>query len=179
LTMVIGDWESMKAAVRENPAINAALNAIDAKRDAYLVQAFDISSGKALGAVLVDTGKLSFRVKWAVTVGDTVLVADSLKRTLVYSLKTGQQRGKVMGHVWTASAKGDHMLVEMAPGLVELYDTGTLQPLSRYSFSSRISNAEFTGDGNTLMVLTSDQAVYQLKTNVAPEASARVEETAK
>jgi WD40 repeat protein len=176
LTLVIGDWDSMKAAAKENPSLNAALNAIDGKRDAYILQAFDLLTGKPLGAVLVDTGKLSFHVKWAVTIGDTVLVADSINRTLVYSLKTGQQRGKVPGYVWATSAKGDRMLVEMGRGMVEMYDTATLQPITHFSFPSRISDAEFTGDGNTLMVLTSDQTVYQLNTDVAAQASARADE---
>lgn len=163
LTLVIGDWDSMKAAAKENAALNTALNSINGKRDAYILQAFEVATGKLLGTVLVDTGKLSFRVKWAVTFGDTVLVADSLNRTLVYSLKSGQQKGKVPGYVWATSAKGDRMLVEMGHGVVDLYDTGTLQPLAHYSFPSRLSDAEFTGDGSTLMVLTADQTVYQFK----------------
>jgi hypothetical protein len=127
----------------------------------------------------VDTGKLSFRVKWASTIGDTVLVADSLNRTLVYSLKSGQQRGKVPGYVWAISAKGNRMLVEMGQGLAEMYDTGTLQPVAHFSFPARLSDAEFTGDGSTLLVLTSDQTVYQLKTDAATQAVAGVGESAK
>jgi len=177
LTMVVGDLDSMKAAAKEDPNIHKALNAIDSKRDAYLLQAFDVATGKPLGSVLVDTGKLSFRVRWAVTVGDTVLVADSLNRTLVYSLKTGLQRGKVLGYVWATSPKGDRMLVEDGHGQSEMYDTLTLQSLARYGFPSRISDAEFTADGKTLMVLTSDQTVYQFNTNAGAQAAARVEST--
>lgn len=71
------------------------------------------------------------------------------------------------------------MLVEMSHGMGEMYDTNTLQSLSTYSFSSRISDAKFTADGKTLVVLTSDQNVYQFKTDNAAQANARVEETAK
>jgi WD40 repeat protein len=169
LTLVIGDWDSMKAAAKEDAALNAALNSINGKRDAYILQAFEVATGKLLGTVLVDTGKFSFRVKWAETFGDTVLVADSLNRTLVYSLKSGQQKGKVPGYVWATTAKGDRMLVEMGHGVVDLYDTSTLQPLAHYSFPSRLSDAGFTGDGSTLMVLTADQTVYQLKAVVQQE----------
>ena len=178
LTLVTGDWDGIKAAARENPGVNAALNAIDAKRDAYLLQAFEATTGKPLGAVLVDTGKLSFRVLGAVTVGDMVLVADSLNRTLVYSLKSGQQKGKVPGRVWATTIKGDRMLVEMGHGVADLYDTSTLQPVAHYSFSSRLSDAEFTGDGSALMVLTADQTVYQLK-GAAQQENASAADTAK
>jgi WD40 repeat protein len=175
LTLVIGNWDGMKAAAKEDPALDAALNSINGKRDAYIVQAFELATGKPLGAVLVDTGKLSFRVKWAVTLGDTVLVADSLNRTLVYSLKSGQQRGKIPGYVWAATGKGDRMLVEMGHGLADLYDTNTLQPLAHYSFPSRLSDAEFTAGGGTLMVLTADQTVYQLKAAAQQENASAAE----
>ena len=126
----------------------------------------------------MDTGKLSFHVKWAVTMGDTVIVADSINRTLVYSLKSGQQKGKLPGYVWAASAKGDRMLVETGHGVVDMYDTTTLQPLAHYSFPSRLSDAQFSEDGSTFMILTADQTVYQLNIDAAAQ-SARVEEKTK
>jgi hypothetical protein len=178
LTLVIADWDSMRAAAKEDAALNTALNSINGKRDAYILQAFEVLTGKLLGTVLVDTGKLSFRVKWAETFGDTVLVADSLNRTLVYSLKSGQQKGKVPGYVWATTIKGDRMLVEMGHGIADLYDTSTLQPLAHYSFSSRLSDAEFTSDGSALMVLTADQDVYQLKA-AAQQENASAAATAK
>lgn len=179
LTLMISDLDSIKAAAKENPGLNTALNSIDSKRDAYVLEAFEVASGKPLGAVLVDTGKLSFHVRWAVTMGDTVIVADSINRTLIYSLKSGQQKGKLPGYVWAATAKGDRMLVEMGHGVVDMYDTTTLQPLAHYSFPSRLSDAQFSGDGSTFMVLTADQTVYQLNTDAAAQASARVEEKSK
>jgi outer membrane protein assembly factor BamB len=178
LTLVIRDLDSIKAAAKENPSLNAALNSVQAKRDAYLLEAFEVGTGKPLGAVLVDTGKLSFNVKWAVTMGDTVIVADSINRTLVYSLKSGQQKGKLPGYVWATSAKGDRMLVEMGRGVVDMYDTTTLQPLAHYSFPSRLSDAQFSEDGSTFMILTADQTVYQLNIDAAAQ-SARVEEKSK
>lgn len=178
LTLVIGDLDSIKAAAKENPGLNAALNSIDSKRDAYVLEAFEVTTGKPLGAVLVDTGKLSFHVKWAVTMGDTVFVADSLNRTLIYSLKSGQQKGKLPGYVWAASAKGGRMLVEAGHGVVDMYDTATLQPLAHYSFPSRLSDAQFSADGSTFMILTADQTVYQLNTDATAQ-SARVEEKPK
>jgi hypothetical protein len=178
VTLVIRDTDSIKAAAKENPSLNAALNSVQAKRDAYLLEAFEVATGKPLGAVLVDTGKLSFNVKWAVTMGDTVIVADSINRTLVYSLKSGQQKGKLPGYVWATSAKGDRMLVEMGRGVVDMYDTTTLQPLAHYSFPSRLSDAQFSEDGSTFMILTADQTVYQLNIDAAAQ-SARVDEKSK
>ena len=178
LTLVVDEYDSIKAAAKENPSLSNMLNTIDAKRDAYLIQAFETTTGKLLGSMLVDTGKLSFKVTRAVTVGDTVLVTDSHDRVLVYSLKSGEQRGKVLGHILAASPNGDRMLVGLDHGVAEMYDTNSLQVLSRFGFPSRISDAEFTQDGAKLMVLTADQTVYQLKSVPEPE-KAQADDSAK
>jgi WD40 repeat protein len=162
LTLVVGNFDNIKEAAKEDPQLNAVLNTIDGKRDVYMLQAFEAKTGKLLGNVIVDTGKLSFKVEWAVTVGDTMLVADSIDRTLVYSLQLGQQKGKILGHLRAATADGSRMLIELNRGIVEVFETATLQPVNHLSFPSRISHAQFTGDGKTLMVLTADQNVYQL-----------------
>lgn len=146
------------------------------KKDSYLIQAFDASNGKQLGSVLVDSGNLSFKVRSAITVGDTVFVYDSNHRTLVYSLKTGEQRGKVQGRILATSATGDRMLIAADRSVGELYDTTSMERLSRYVFPNRISDADFMQDGR-LMVLTSDQAVYQFKS--ASEARVTSTETPK
>ena len=162
LTFVVDDNDSIKAAAREDSGLSNRLKTISGK-DAYLIQAFEATTGNPLGNVLVDTGKLSFKVKAAHTIGDTVFVSDSNHRTLVYSLKSGEQRGKVQGRTWAASPKGDRMLVDSDRGVAELYDTASLQLLSRFVFPARISDADFALGGSELMVLTADQTVYQLR----------------
>jgi hypothetical protein len=82
---------------------------------------------------------------------------------LVYSLKSGDQVGKVFGQSRALSARGDKMLVENGKGNVDLYDTTTLQSLAHFTFPALISEAGFSGDGNSLYVLTIDQNVYNVK----------------
>jgi hypothetical protein len=125
-----------------------------------------------LGAVLVDTGNLSFKVHWATTTGDTVLVGDSRHRTLIYSLKTGEQRGKILGEPRAVSKAGDRVLVDTGKGEADLYDVASLQPVAHFTFPSRIIRAEFTDDGSGLFILTADQNVYSVK-NPTLEATGR------
>jgi outer membrane protein assembly factor BamB len=162
LTMLISDWGAIKDAANEDPALAKRLSDIDNKHDAYVLQAFEPQTGKLLGSILVDTGKLSFRVTGGYTAGDMVFVEDSINRTLVYSLKTGEPKGSFIGHVITASAAGDNVLIENEDGSADLYDTATMQSLTHYNFPARLVDADFARDGS-LMVLTSDQTVYQLK----------------
>lgn len=166
LTLVIADYDDIKEEAKGDPSLSSRLNAIEGrkgKRDSYVVRAFDAVSGKNLGAVLVDTGNLSFKVRWANTIGDTVVVGDSKDRTLVYSLKTGEQKGKIPGQTKAASKTGDRILVDTGKGSADLYDLASLQPVTHFAFPTRIVRAEFADDGNSIFVLTADQNVYNLK----------------
>jgi WD40 repeat protein len=174
LTMLVADYASIKAEAKEDASLNARLQAIEGtegKKDSYVLRVFDSLSGKDLGAVLVDTNNLSFRVIWATTILDTVLVGDSINRTLVYSLKSGTQKGKIFGSPRAISNDGTKMLVEGNAGTADLYDIATLASVAHFTFSSRIIHAEFTADGNAVLVLTADQTVYRLKTGASQEGS--------
>jgi WD40 repeat protein len=166
LALVIADYDNIKQEAKSNPALAARLEALGGgqeKKAAYVVQVTEALTGKNLGEVLVDTGKLSFRVIGAIAAGDAVLVTDSDHRALVYSLKSGDQKGKVFGNVRAVSSNGDRMLVENGKGNVELYNTSTLESLAHFSFPALIGKAEFSADDNTLYVLTTDQTVYTVK----------------
>jgi WD40 repeat protein len=171
VTMLVIDYDAIKAEAKEDATLNAKLQAIEGtegKKDSYVLRVFDAQNGNDLGAVLVDTGKLSFRVLWATTVRDTVLVGDSINRTLVYSLKSGAQKGKILGDPRAISNDGSKMLIETGKGAADLYDIATLKTLAHFTFPSRIVHAEFTAENNKLMVLTADQSVYQVNVEAPP-----------
>lgn len=155
-----------EADVRGDPALKAQLDAIPKKtssRDAYVLKVADARSGKVLNTIVVDTGHGSFSIRTIEVTSNAVLVRDSDGRTLVYSLQSGRQLGKVLGTALAVSKSGEKMLVETGRGKADLVDISTLQPLARYTFPSHIVRAEFADDGNLISVLTGDQTVYQLR----------------
>lgn len=111
--------------------------------------------------ILVDSGNLSFLVRGAVSAGDSVFVLDSKKRTLVYSLKSGEKRGEVFGSAVAVSATGERVLIENGRGVMDLYDTETMKSLKHFTFPSRIVEATFLKD-DKVMVLTADENVYEV-----------------
>jgi len=176
MTSVIATYDAIRQEAKNNPALAAKLHALGGeqeKKTSYVIEVTDALTGKILGDVLIDTGKLSFKVKRAICAADTVLVTDSENRTLVYSLKSGDQKGKVFGNVRALSADGGRMLVENGKGNVDLYDISTLQSLAHFVFPALIGKADFSDDGSTLYVLTIDQSVYNIKTP-APQQSVAV-----
>src|SRR5215813_4159584 len=172
LTAVTTDYETIKADAKTDSALHSKLEAIKGKQgDFYEVRAFDALTGKNLGGVLVDTGKRAFKIRTASTVGEVVLVRDSLHRTLVYSLKSGEVRGTVMGDLRGVSNSGDRMLVDNGKGEAGLYDIASLKEITHFNFPSGIVHAEFANDGSTILVLTGDQIVYRVKNAEAQESA--------
>jgi WD40 repeat protein len=172
LTLVFDSYDSIKAEAKNDPVLSQRFSTMQDRRFANLIQMLDPVTGKTQGAVLVGTGEVSFLLRDAVTAGDTVLVYDSENRTQVYSLKSGEQKGKVLGKFQAISTAGDKMLVENGKGECDLYDTATLQSLAHFTFPARLIHAEFVSTGN-LLVLTADQIVYELNTPSTQQAGVR------
>jgi hypothetical protein len=136
ITFVVADYDKIKEAARQDSALSARVDAIGSKQGkqaSYLLQVIEARSQKPLGNVLVDTGNLSFRVENAVAAGNNVFISDSLNRTLVYALKSGDQRGKVFGNALTTTENGDRVLVENGFGNVDL----TIRPACSQCSTSR------------------------------------------
>lgn len=163
LTISTSSWEDIKLAVKNDPVLTAKLNSMEGKREgAHLLEIFDPQSGNQLGTLLIDTGKRSFDVDRAYAVGDIAYITDvDNHRTLVYSLKTSEQKGQLIGHIVACSSNGDVVLMENEDGMTDLYSIETLKPLNHFAFPSPILRANFLSDGN-LMVLTADQNLYRL-----------------
>lgn len=174
MTMVIGDYESIKSEAESDARLAARLNAIEGKlgkQDSYVLRVLDAATGNDLGAVLVDTGNLSFRVTKATAVRDTVLVEDNLNRTLIYSLKSGNESGKVFGRARAVSNTGALLLAENGNGQADLYEVASLKSLAHYTFPERIAYAQFLPSDSALMVVTADQTVYRLQVPAGGPAS--------
>jgi len=174
LNLLIANYGNIKDAVKDDPRLREQLASMDAKKDSYLIQSLDSATGRPLGAVLVDTGKLSFKVERAISASDTVVVDDSINRVLVYSLKSGQQNGKVFGRFRAVSRAGDKMLVENGSGVVDIYETASIKSLTHLTFPARIIHAEFAGDDKSVLILSADQHVYRVSSS-GPEKVADIQ----
>jgi hypothetical protein len=83
-------------------------------------------------------------------------------RTRVYSLSTGEQKGRVFGTRAAMNTTTGLMAVENGAGKLILYEQSTLQRRHELTFSHPVSMAAFSADGKRLFVLTSDQTAFVL-----------------
>ncbi|HEX8286171.1 MAG TPA: M48 family metalloprotease [Pyrinomonadaceae bacterium] len=171
-TMVLS-WavrsEHAKAEIKADPRLKERLAAMGDKEGDYFIQTVDARTGRAAGTLLVETGKGSFRIEDMFAAGDYLVVSDSSNRVLLYSLSSGEQRGKYFGRAPAISKAAGLLSVETERGQLTLFDLSTGERRDRYDFSSPVSLAHFGDDGKRLLVLTADQTVYLL--DLAAKAS--------
>jgi WD40 repeat protein len=150
------------AEIKDSPALKQQMSALKEKEGDYLLKVLDVKTGQMLGQLMIETGKGSFRVKDVFTSGDWVVISDNQNRTLVYSLRSGQQAGKVFGRRAAVSPASNLLCVEKEDGVLVLHDLTSFEERRHLSFTSPISLISFSPDGKRLFVLTADETAYVL-----------------
>jgi hypothetical protein len=164
-TLVLGWAVSTKAAkaeIQSDPALKARLAQLREKEGDYFLQVVGARRGEMLSRLLIETGKGSFRIRNVFAVGEWIVISDSENRVLVYSLKTGEERGKVFGGRAAVARATGLLSVENERGQLTIYDLKTMSKRDTYNFNSPVSLARFSADGRRLFVLTANQTAYVL-----------------
>lgn len=163
---VVLAWPASGATAREesrrSPGLRRQLEALEETEGDYFLQVIDARSGDARGALFVETGKRSFSMTNVRAGGDWVIVQDSQTRARVYSIATGDQKGRVFGTVAAASMTAGWLAVENGAGRLQIYDLATLQQRDAHIFSRPVILAKFSADGRRLFVVTADQTAFVL-----------------
>jgi len=154
--------DAAKEEIKADPKLAAQLAAMKEKEGDYLVEILDAKDGSRKGSLLIETGKGSFRLKNVYAAGERVVVTDNLNRVLVYSLATGEQKGRAFGNYPVVSDSLSLMCVENERCKIAVYDLSTMEKRDELVFSNPVSMLRFSGDGRRLLVLTSNQTVYVL-----------------
>jgi hypothetical protein len=151
-----------KAEIKSNPVLSSRLATMKEKEGDYFIQTLDAQTGKVTGALLIETGKGSFRIASVTVAGDWVVIADTQNRVLLYSLSSGEQKGRFFGGNSTIAKASNLLCVENERGQLTIYDLATMQKRDQFLFSSPVSLAQFSADGKRLFVLTANQTAYVL-----------------
>jgi WD40 repeat protein len=164
--------KAASAEIKSSPALSAQMSGLKEKEGDYLLKVLDLKNGQTLGQLLIETGKGSFRIRDIIVNSDLIVISDTQNRTLVYSLSTGRQKGKMFGARADASSVNNLLAVENGDGLMTLYDLNTLDKREQFTFPSRISLLRFSEDGKRLFILTANQTVYILDATLFSVAKA-------
>ena len=154
--------QAAKMEINSDPRLAQQLARMKEKEGDYFLKIVDAQNGNELGKLLIETGKGSFRLSRILPAGDSVIVTDTQNRVLVYSLKTGEQKGRVFGAYAAVSQASKLLCVENESGNIAVYDLESMEKRDEFRFSSSISMLRFSEDGRRLFVLTAAQTVYLL-----------------
>jgi hypothetical protein len=154
--------EAAKSEISGDSRLTQLLAGMKDKVGNYFLKIVNAQSGKELGKLLIETGNASFRASNITAAGDSVMVKDTRNRMLVYSLKTGEQKGRVFGAYATLSPASKLLCVENESGKLAVYDLETMEKRDEFVFTSPIAMLRFSQDGNRLFVLTFAQTIYIL-----------------
>jgi len=165
--------EGAKLELKNNEDLAKRWPRADASGEDYLLEAVEPRTGKIAGGAMVRTNKGAFRVMEAETSGSWLVVSDSSNRILVYSVKTGEQKGILFGRRPVISADGSLLAVENERGEMSLYDLKTLERRQQYVFTSPIVYSYFAQDNRRLFVLTGNQTAYFLQLPQAETTEAK------
>jgi hypothetical protein len=163
--------DAAKAEIKNDSKLSQQLAGMKEKEGDYLIQILDARTGGDLGKLLVETGKGSFRLSNVFAAGDWVIITDTRNRVLIYSLKTGEMKGRVFGGYATVSPVGNLLCVENESGKLSVYDLSTMEKREQITFSSPVALVRFTEDGRRLFVLTSNQTTYLFDTTAISKSS--------
>ena len=165
--------DAAKSEISGDPRLTQMLAKMKEKEGDYFLKIVDAQSGNEIGKLLIETGKGSFRVSNIFAVGDSVIVKDTRNRVLIYSIKSGEQKGRVFGAYATVSQSTKLLCVENESGKLAVYDLETMDKRDEFIFTRPISMLRFSQDGRRLFVLTVSQTVYIL--DVSKVAQSRAE----
>jgi WD40 repeat protein len=151
-----------QAEVKNDARLSKQLAAMKEKEGDYYLQVVDARTGEEKGRLLIETGKGSFRINGVFAVGDWIVISDSENRVLLYSLSTGEQKGKVFGGDPTINQVSGLLCVKNESGQLTLYNLASMEKRDQFVFSSPVSTTAFSPNGKNLFVLTANQIAYVL-----------------
>jgi hypothetical protein len=166
------DKDQAKARLKENPTLTARAKEMGDKDDDYLMEVVDAYDGKAVGTLLVETGKGSFDIDYGFSERDWLVLRDSKNRVLAYSIKDGILRHRFFGSYAAINPTKNQIVVENYPGELNFYDLATGDVQTGLAFPGSTVFLRFSLDGKKLFVLNSEQTAYVFDVEKLPARAA-------
>ncbi len=144
---------------KESPELKKKRDGIKNREGMVLAEALDLATGKGLGTVLIDTGSRLDTRATARTAGRTLFLEDRNRRTLAYSLDTGERLGQQFGKVLAVNAARGLVGVQNHPGAIVVFDS-SMRRVIEYTLPGNVIYAGFDQPGNRLLAVTGSQEVF-------------------
>lgn len=158
-------WRANDSAVRaeQQRSPDASHRTTSNKSSFFELEIIDLTTGKPLGWIEVDSHDDTFGISYVGAAGDYVVVRDTIGRLLMYSISSGKLLGRFLGHGFEIVPGGSPILcVFRLKGRMEFYRPGNWSPAATIRLPWSTSLVRFSPDGKQLFALTDDQAAYAI-----------------
>jgi hypothetical protein len=157
-----------KALLKTDSALKAKMQALSKRKNARIVEVLDLATGKQKFVLPIDTGEGSFEISDVDVVGDTTVLTDSSGRLLVFNPQ-GERTARIFARRPVFDRTGKLMVASLEPGRVALYDSPSMHQRTQFTFPAYVVHTQFAENSKTLVVITSDQAIYTVPLETAFE----------
>jgi hypothetical protein len=158
-------WRANSSAVRAEQQRVPDTNhrTTSARQSFFELETIDMTNGKPLNWIEIDTHDGAFGLSYAGAAGDYVVVRDTIGRLLMYSGSTGKLVGRFLGHGFAIVPGASPVLcIERLEGKIEFYQAGNWRPVGTIRLPWPASMIRFTSDGKQLFALTDNQVAYMI-----------------
>jgi WD40 repeat protein len=152
--------EFVKDESKSNPQLKKKLESAKEQVGDYYIHVVQASSGKLINTAYIETGRGSFRLRWAEAAGDYLALYDSQNRLLIYSISGGNRLGEIFGINGSLSPANQLLAAENKLGVLTIYSLPSMEERGKLVFEHPLVYVKFSRDGKQLFVLTDDQSVY-------------------
>jgi hypothetical protein len=143
--------------MKRYPSLRRQVDAAKPNINDAVFEVLEVSSGKAVGTAFVRVGWGPESFDSVFSVGDFLICVRDGARITVYSLSTGEIRGRAFGRYASASLR---LLAAADGNHLRLYDLEPGAKKDEYLFSEASVYTHFSGDGKRLLVLTAEQSIF-------------------
>jgi len=113
----------------------------------------------------VETGRGSFRTRWAEAAGDYLTLYDNNNRVLIYSISSGKRIGQLFGSNGSLCPANGLLAVENKVGVITIYSLPSMEERGKLAFAHPLAYIKFNSDGKHLFALTNTQSAYLYSTD--------------
>jgi hypothetical protein len=156
------DSEGAKEQIKQDPKLQAAARAMKEKEGDYLIELLDLTTGRRIAGLPIETGKGSFHLHDIVATPKFLAAAVNDNRVLVYDVNSGQILARLFGDAPAVFSEAGLLAVRKDRNVLSLYDLSTFQLKGEHTFAHPVIGTSLNADGKQLLAVLGDQTVVEL-----------------
>lgn len=163
--------DGAKAQIKADPRLQRAARVLKDKEGDSMIEIVQLSTGRSLGVVFVESGKGSFYLRDLDASQTHLAVAVSQNRVLLFSIASGEIVGRFFGDAPSFLSRKGLLSVRTDRNKLAFYDLASMKLRFEKKFEHPVVAATLPDGAKELLTLTGDQVVHRVSLDALAEAS--------